>query len=369
MQISPPRLAIHGLASALPSRRVTSAELATRFAGWSHAGEIDAVTGIAERRYAAPGETAADLAVAAAEKLFAGGLIRAEIDFLIFCTETPDYILPASACLLQDRLGLSRRCAAFDVNLGCSGWVYSLAIAQGFLSAGLGRHGLVLTADTISTYLNPADRATTLLFGDAATATAVGIAQGDGGLTHVVLGSDGAGGRHLLVPTGGARRPRPNATAPTEAGDSGDRGGKGYLFMNGPEILNFTLREVPASIRQCLDEAHLAPDDIQLWVFHQASKLVLDALQRKFRIPPERMVRRLRDVGNTVGSALPLALEAALREGRVHPGDLVLLSGFGVGLSWATALMTWGDQTVIPANDTGDRAAVEPPGDGGGAEC
>jgi 3-oxoacyl-[acyl-carrier-protein] synthase-3 len=238
-------------------------------------------------------------------------------------------------------LGLPVTCAAFDVNVGCSGWVYALGIAQGLLSSGLGRVGLILTAETPSRYVHPYDRSTAFLFGDAATATLVRVAHDGAGLQHLSFGTDGAGAGHVMIPAGGMRLPRSAETAIEHVDATGNVRSQNELYMNGPEVLNFTLSRIPGAIRQCLEEAALGPEDIDLWVLHQASDVVLSALQRKFRVAPERMAYRLADVGNTVGSATPLALQAALLAGKVRPGARVLVAGFGVGLSWAVGLLVW----------------------------
>ena len=214
MHIAGARLEILGLASAVPERVVSNEELARRFDDSLPIDRIQAYTGVRERRHAELGQTAADLGVCAAEKLLAASRIpRSAVDFLIFCTETPDHVFPATACHVQDRLKLPTTCAAFDVNLGCSGWVYCLGIAQGFLSAAIGRMGLIITADTLTSSIHPLDRSIAFLFGDAATATLVGGTTAGAGLNHLILGTDGAGARHLIIPAGAARLPRSPATA------------------------------------------------------------------------------------------------------------------------------------------------------------
>lgn len=364
MKIAGAQLEILGLASALPKRVVSNHDLARRFEGTVAIEKITSYTGVEERRYAEPQQTGADLGVCAANKLFAASDIpRSAVDFLIVCTETPDHIIPATACSIQHQLQLPTTSAAFDVNLGCSGWVYCLGIAQGFLSAGIGRIGLIITADTLTPYIHPRDHSIAFLFGDAATATLVGTTGSGAGLSHLVLGTDGAGARHLIIPAGGARLPRSPETSAETVDGSGNVRSQNHVYMNGPAILSFTLKRVPESIAQCLQEADLSVGDIDQWVLHQASHAVLNALQRSLSIPPERMARRLADVGNTVGSSVPLALEAALRAGRIDRGQRVMLVGYGVGLSWAAALITWGDRTVLAAPDRVDETSRQTVGD------
>ncbi len=335
--------AILALASHFPEERVGNDQLAARFEAWS-ADKIFAKTGIRERRVAAEGEFASDLAVAAAERLFAAGPARPEdVDVLIFCTQSPDYLLPASACLIQDRLGLASTCMAFDVNQGCSGFVYGLALGKSLLESGMGRRALLLNADTYSKYMHPQDHTVVTLFGDAGTATLLGVLEGDAApspfLGPFAFGTDGAGAENLILESGACRgRDAPRAPdGPREGGV----GYAGHLFMNGPKILQFTLQRIPALVASTLEQAELEADEIDLYVFHQANRFMLDALRRKLRIPEQRMVVELEDTGNTVSCTIPYALERCLADDRLRPGMRLLLVGFGVGYSWGAAVVRW----------------------------
>jgi 3-oxoacyl-[acyl-carrier-protein] synthase-3 len=329
---------VAAIASYLPDTVLTNETLSALYPGWSPEKILDK-TGVAERRIAAPGETAADLAYGAARKLFAQtGIEPGQIDFLLFCTQAPDYILPTTACLLQDRLGLRTDCGALDFNLGCSGFVYGLALAKGLIETGAANRILLLTADTYSRFIHPGDKSVRTLFGDGAAATLVEAADaGQAKIGPFVFGTDGRGGPNLIVPTGGARRARDAESAVETEDASGNVRTADNIYMNGGAIVSFTLKAVPAAITRLLDDARLTMDDIDLFVFHQASAFILEKLRAKIGIPPERFVVDLETCGNTVSSTIPLALEKRLGGGT---GDRrAMLVGFGVGYSWAATCL------------------------------
>jgi 3-oxoacyl-[acyl-carrier-protein] synthase-3 len=314
---------------ALPAATLTNADLANEFPDWS-VQKIEEKTGIASRRIAAPDQCASDLAVEAAQKLFASGAGEPEeIDFLLFCTQSPDYFLPTTACLLQDRLGIPTTAGALDYNLGCSGYVYGLALAQGLIASGQARNVLLLTGDTYTKFIHPDDRSTRTLFGDGAAATLLREASGGDGLGPFVFGTNGAGAGNLAVLSGAMRHPAgaPNGTA--------------RLSMNGPEIFRFTLETVPQAVESLLHRAGRTLETIDWFVFHQANQFMLEHLQKKIGIPREKFYVALRDVGNTVSCSIPIALKRALEDGSLRRGDEIMLVGFGVGYSWAGALMRW----------------------------
>lgn len=332
------------LAAYLPARVLSNEELAALHPDWS-ADKILAKTGIRERRIAREDETAADMACAAAENLFAQGRVaREEIDFILLCTQAPDYLLPTSACLLQERLGVSRSAGALDFNLGCSGFVYGLSLAKGLVESGAARRVLLLTADTYSKYIHPQDRSVHTLFGDAAAATVVGVGSGrdtgvEAAIGPFVFGTDGRGAHDLIVEAGGARRPS-DATSAVERRDAhGNVHCADKLYMNGAEVLSFTLREVPAAIAALLDKACLVQDDIDYFVLHQANRFMLDTLRKKIGVAPERVPLHLEHVGNTVSSTIPLALIGMREAGQLAAGKRLMLVGFGVGYSWAATIL------------------------------
>lgn len=304
--------------------------------------KVKAKTGIDRRHVAGPDETAADLAVAAAERLFAETPVaRDSIDHLVFCTQAPDYFLPTSACLIHARLGLSQAAGAFDVNLGCSGFVYGLGIAAGLIATGQASRVLLLTADTYSKFIDIEDLSVRSIFGDAAAATV--IEGGRGGLGPFLYGTDGTGANNLIVPTGGLREPGDAVEPGSGYAIHGGRRRSGKpLHMNGPEVFNFSIAAVPSAVRSLLQKAAIGMEDVDLFVFHQANTTMLEALRRKLDIPPARFFVDLADSGNTVSSTIPIALFRAAAQGRLTMGDRVMLVGFGVGYSWALTLLTWG---------------------------
>ena len=327
---------IVAIATHLPARVLSNAELAEIYPAWP-ADKIFNKTGIRERRIAAPDETAGDLAFQAAERLFASGEhSRDDVDFLILCTQAPDYILPTTACLLQDRLGLGRHVGALDVNLGCSGFVYGLALATGLIAAGAARNVLLLTADTYSKFIHAGDKSVRTLFGDGATATLIAPSD-DATIGPFVFGTDGAGGKDLIVEAGGFRLPRTAETGQAGEDAQGNVRSREHLLMHGANVMNFSLREVPRTFDRLLQTAGIGREDVDHVVLHQANKFMLDALQRKLGVPADKIPRRYEDVGNTVSSTIPFVLAELRENGQLTAGTRIVLIGFGVGLSWAGA--------------------------------
>ncbi len=285
-------------------------------------------TGIRQRHIAAPGETAVDLAFKAGQKLLAGGLRAADIDLLILVTQSPDYVLPTSACILQHRLELPKTCMAFDVNLGCSGFVYALSIAGGLIESGVVRNGIILCADTYSKYIEKNDRTCRPLFSDGASATLVEKSEKDN-LGPFEFGTDGAGYDRLIVKRGGARDPVKTDSGP------------GVIEMHGSDVFMFTMRVVPSCVNTLLARAGLQPNDIDLFVFHQASQIVMENLIRTLSLDKDKVFTNFENVGNTVSASIPIALQDAVTQGRLKNGDRAMLIGFGVGLSWGAKLVRW----------------------------
>jgi 3-oxoacyl-[acyl-carrier-protein] synthase III len=331
---------IERIAAQLPDRVVDNEELARLYPGWS-ADKIYEKTGIRQRHVVGDGECASDLAAAAAEKVLSD-YDRARVDFLMFCTQTPDYLLPTTACVLQHRLKLSTGCGALDFNLGCSGYVYGLALAQGLIQGGIATNVLLLTAETYSRHIHPGDKSVRTIFGDAGAATLLSSTSRRR-IHSFVLRTDGSGAEQLMIRTGGARHPRVQAAEQPALDDSGNVRDPNCLYMDGPEIFNFTLQSVPALVNDVLAKAALRLDEVDCFVFHQANSYMLEHLRRKLRIPRERFEICLENCGNTVSATIPIALEAALAAGRVRPGMRILLAGFGVGFSWGGCILEWND--------------------------
>ena len=326
----------------LPKDVISTADLAAEFPSWS-VEKIDDKTGIRQRHIAAPGECSSDLAAGAASKLFASGAAQPEdIDFILLCTQTPDYFLPTTACILQDRLGIPTSAGALDFNLGCSGYIYGLGLAEGLISSGQASKVLLITAETYSKFIHPCDKSARTIFGDAAAATLLrAVDVEDPLIGPFVYGTDGSGGPNLIVPSGGMRSPRTPETGMASTDDNGNVRSSDNLFMNGAEIFTFTLQSVPRTIDRLLKKASVGLDDISLFVFHQANRYMLDHLRRRLDIPEEKFVVAMSHCGNTVSSTIPIALRHAACEGRIGPQSTVMLVGFGVGYSWGATLLRW----------------------------
>jgi 3-oxoacyl-[acyl-carrier-protein] synthase III len=323
----------------LPAQSLTNEELIREFPEWD-VEKIYSKTGIKERRIAGTDEFSSDLGIAAARKLFEEGVIQPEeIDFLLFCTQSPDYYLPTTACLVQDRLGLPTHCGALDFNLGCSGYVYGLSLAKGLIETGAARNVLLITAETYSKFIHPKDKSVRTLFGDGAAATLIGASEGGERIGPFVFGTDGSGSNNLIVPAGCMRIPCSSESAEEKRDDSGNVRSDDHLYMNGPEIFNFTLESVPKLCREILEKADTTFEEIDYIVFHQANRFMLEALRKRLKIPPEKFIVNMDVYGNTVSSTIPMALELGYNRGCLRPDSRVLLVGFGVGYSWAATLI------------------------------
>jgi len=336
------KAAIRAIEYHLPEEALSTEALAAAFPEWS-VEKIDDKTGIHCRRIAAPEECASDLAVAAARKLFASGACQPdEVDYLLLCTQSPDYFVPTTACLLQDRLGLPLQAGALDFNLGASGYVYGLGLAQGLIETAQARNVLLITAETYSKFIHPRDKSCRTIFGDAAAATLiVGVDEPAPHIGPFIFGTDGSGARHLIVPSGGLRQPRtPESAIPYEDANGNVRS-QDNLFMDGAEVFNFTLRIVPQTVDSLLAKAGKAREDIDLYVFHQANRYMLDHLRKRLKIPEERFLVELEGCGNTVSSTIPIALKRAEEARKLRRGRLVMAVGFGMGYSWAAGLLRW----------------------------
>lgn len=338
--MSETRAAILAISSYLPAGQLTNEQLAEEL-GDVEPGVIFDRTGIRLRRIAAEDECASDLGIAAARHLFESQNIRPdEIDFLLFCTQSPDYFLPTTACIVQEQLGLRIDCGAIDFNQGCSGYVYGLSLAKSLIEARVARKVLLITSDTYSKFINARDRSVRTLFGDGAAATLIGESESDEQLIGpFVFGTDGRGAKQLIVPAGGMRRAIDAEAMVEREDEQGNWRSERNLYMNGPEIFNFTLRTVPQVFQKLLDASGRSLDEIDYFIPHQANKFMLDRLQHRLRIPPEKFHVELEATGNTVSSTIPIALESALQKGRIKRGDTVALVGFGVGYSWAATLV------------------------------
>jgi 3-oxoacyl-[acyl-carrier-protein] synthase-3 len=332
-------IAIEGIACAYPARCVTNAELQAQFPDWDF-NRIEKRTGVKQRYVASQDETALDFAVQACAKLDAAGCLRpSEIDAAIFCTQSPDYIMPPNACLLHGRLGLKPEALAFDITLACSGYIYGLQLASSLLRSGAATRVLLATADTYTRYIHPGDRSTRCLFGDGGAVSILSKSPGGHTVRDICCGTDGKHYCKFIIPAGGMRRPQTAETARERVDDSGNIRTEQHIHMDGMGVLSFFNATVPDAVSATLARNNLSIAEVDLFVFHQASQLALDSLRTALRIPREKMIYDLAETGNLVSASIPVALSRALAAGTARRGQKVLLCGFGVGLSWGTALV------------------------------
>lgn len=327
---------IRALSYYLPERVVTNEELLKEFPEWS-VDKVAAKVGVDSRHIAAPDETAGDMAEKAARKLFEEYSISPkEIDFVLLCTQSPDYFLPSTACILQDRLGIPTSAGALDYNLGCSGCIYGMAMAKGLISAGIAKNVLLLTAETYNKYLHPLDKSNRSIFGDGAAACLIST-DGFAEIGEFVLGTDGSGANNLIVKTGAARQK--TATGKFVEDDEGHTWYDDYLYMNGGAIFNFTLDAVPAMMKEILEKNRIEKDSIDYYVFHQANKFMLNTIRKVCVLPKEKFYVNLSTTGNTVSSTVLIGLKDCMENEIIKTNDKVMISGFGVGLSWGGTVL------------------------------
>ena len=320
----------------LPERVVTNEELVSEFPEWS-VDKVAQKVGVYARHLAAPDETAGDMAEKAARKLFAEyGIDPSEIDFVMLCTQNPDYFLPSTACILQDRLGIPTTAGAFDYNLGCSGCIYGMAMAKGLIAAGIAKNILLLTAETYNKYLHPQDKSNRSIFGDGAAACLIST-EGFAEIGEFVLGTDGSGADNLIVKTGASRMK--TATGKFVEDEEGHVWHDDYLYMNGSAIFNFTLDAVPAMMTQILTKNNMQKEHVDYYVFHQANKFMLNTIRKVCTLPKDKFYVDLEQVGNTVSSTILIGLKDCISQGTIKADMKVMVAGFGVGLSWGGTIL------------------------------
>ena len=315
-----------------PEKKVTNEDLQKEFPEWSPEKIFNKV-GVKQRYTASAEETVLELAVKASEKILKK-IDKNEIDFILFCTQSPDYFLPTSACLIQDKLGLPTTCGALDFNLGCSGYIYGLSLAKGLIMGGIAKNVLFLTGETYTKHLHPKDKGNRTIFGDAGSATLIST-EGLAEIGNFSLGTDGKGAENLIIKTGAFRHK--NAMNDLSFDEKANPISSDYLFMNGSEIFNFTIDIVPTLVQDILDKNELLKEDIDGYVFHQANAFMLNFLRKKLKVKEEKFHYYMSEVGNTVSSTIPIVLCEKLRENKLK-GNL-LLAGFGVGYSWGGCVL------------------------------
>lgn len=324
----------------LPDNIVTNDHLSEEFPDWS-VKKIANKIGIDQRHIAASDEFSSDMGVKAAEKLFDqyDQINKSEIDFLLFCTQSPDYFLPTTACILQDRIGLSKSIGALDFNLGCSGFIYGLTLAKGLIVSGAARNVLLICAETYSKFINKNDKGNRSIFGDAASATLVSDKNNGYGaeIMNFKLGTDGSGANNLIVKGGGMRYR--HAEAESFKDNYGNFATSNDLIMNGPEIFNFTSKNIPNLVKETLKLNNLSQQDINSYVFHQANAYMLNHLRKKIKIDKEKFKLKMDFCGNTVSSTIQIALAELMKRAEIKNDDFVLIAGFGVGYSWGATIL------------------------------
>ena len=318
----------------LPEAIVSNQDLVEEFPEWS-VDKIAKKVGVVNRHMAKEGQCASDLAEQAAKKMFLEhGIDKNKVDFLLLCTQSPDYFLPTTACLLQNRLGLNTKCGALDFNLGCSGYVYGLALAKGLIESHIASNVLLLTAETYTKYIHKQDKGNRTIFGDAASATLVST-HGFARIGNFDLGTDGDGGKNLIVKTRASRNP--SLLEDVVFDKSNNPVSSDHLYMNGSEIFNFTLETVPDLVETVMEKNGSQKEDIDLFVFHQANKYMLDCLYDLMEIDETKTFEYMSEVGNTVSSTIPIAIYEARKQDKLK--GKVLIAGFGVGYSWGGCIL------------------------------
>ena len=316
---------IEAISYYLPEKTLNNHDLSAEFPEWSVEKITDKI-GIENRHIAAENETSVDLAFKAAEQLFTENNIdKSAINYVILCTQSPDYFLPTSACLVHEKLGLPKTAGALDINQGCSGYVYGLSLAKGLVSAGICENVLLITAETYSKFIHKSDKSNRTIFGDGATASLISP-NGSLEVKDFVFGSDGSGAEDLIVKNGAAKN---------EITTDKDHDPDNHLYMNGSNVFNFTLKNVPVLVKSVLKKNELEKDAIDHFIFHQANSFMLDTMRRVCKIDKEKFHNDMKQTGNTVSSTIPIVLKGK----SFATGDKVLLAGFGVGYSWAACVL------------------------------
>jgi 3-oxoacyl-[acyl-carrier-protein] synthase-3 len=319
----------------LPENILTNNHLEKEFTGWS-AEKIEMKTGIKERHIVKENETVLDLGFEAAKKGL-NNYDKEKIDFVLFCTQSTEYYLPSSACILQDKLGLRTDIGAFDYNLGCSGFIYGLAMAKSFIQSGIANNILLITSETYTKHIHAKDKSNRTIFGDGAAATIIEESEKNG-IFEFSLGTNGSGYKNLIVPNGGLRK-RYDCNAREIDDGSGSIRTANNLHMNGPEIFNFTIDVVPKVVSNVLERNNTTLDEIDYVIFHQANKYMIEYLRKKLKIAKNKFYINMLHTGNTVSATIPIALRDCLDNKIIKEDDKVLVVGFGVGYSWGGTII------------------------------
>lgn len=318
-----------------PEKKVSNIDLSNQFPDYDF-GKFEEKVGIINRYWVAEGETALDLAIQACEKLFKK-IDKQEIDYILYCTQSPEYFLPTTACILQNKLSLRKDIGALDFNLGCSGFVYGVSLAKGLINSGQAKNILLVTAETYSKYLHSNDRSNRAIFGDAATATLISFSDKEC-IGEFLFGTDGSGYDKLIVKNGCSNSPFNNESQEIHYG-SNNVYTDNHLYMNGPEVFNFASEVIPKFTKRVLIKNDKNIDEIEQFLFHQANSFMLNFIRKRLKINTEKFYINLKDGGNTVSCTIPIAMKNYSENNNFENQDIVIV-GFGVGLSWSGGLIT-----------------------------
>ena len=321
----------------LPENIVTNEDLQKENPKWNLE-KVAEKSGVYQRHIAGDKETAYDLSIKACEKLFRS-YDKHNIDGIIYCTQSPDYIIPSNSFLLHNYFGLKENVFAYDFNHACTGYIYGLAMANAFVKAGMAEEILLVNADTYSKYINPKDRSTRVLFGDGAAVTVVKAVNEQTGIIDIKLESYGAGYDKFWIPAGGLRSPKSGETSIEIENDRGDIRTQNDIEMDGFGVWSFINSVVPKQIDRILKKNNLEKIDIDQFIFHQASKMTIESIMRLMKLNEDKIYINIRNTGNTVSASIPIAIKDAIDIGKIETGSTLILSGFGVGLSYGTILM------------------------------
>lgn len=333
---------INSIAYYLPEKILSNLDISKEHPEWS-VDKISSKIGIEKRHIAKDEESSGDLAYKAAELLLRSlPFDRREIDYIILCTQSPDYFLPSTSCVIQDKLGLSKKSGAFDFNLGCSGYIYGLGVAKGLILTNQANKILLLTGETYTKFINPLDKGNKTIFGDAGTATLISKEKVKDGINASILdfcyGTDGSGAENLIVKNGALRNKQ--CTSENKYDENGEYiSNDSNLFMNGKEIFNFTAFKVPPLIKDVTSKNNTTLEEVDFFIFHQANEFMLNTVRKRCGIPEEKFYIDIKDIGNTVSNTIPIALFRSHEAGLLKEKKNLLLSGFGVGLSMAAVLI------------------------------
>lgn len=320
----------------LPANKVSNQDLSERFPDYDFSKFEDKV-GIKNRYWVSKDQTALDLAIEACQKLFKK-IEKEVIDYVIYCTQSPEYFLPTTACVLQDKLGLQKNIGSFDYNLGCSGYVYGISLAKALIESGQSENVLLVTAETYSKYIHPKDKSNLAIFGDAATATLISKTNSEK-IGKFLFGTDGSGAEKLIIKNGAGKN-KLDSRSPLLNYGTDNVYTDNHLYMNGPEIFNFTAENIPAFTYEVLKKNNIGKDEADFFVLHQANAFMLEFLRKRIKVDKEKFYINLEDAGNTVSNTIPIALKRLAGTLSDDGCKSVVIVGFGVGFSWAGGLIS-----------------------------